>query len=468
MRVSPGDPPRTVLPARPASAGHPRPTRRGVLAVIPVALAACGPTAGPGGDGAGGIAAQPAVQITFFFPNWGQPAIYEAKEQRKIEAFHQQVANVRVLATPVPQDYASKLASLFAAGTPPETFYTDQQDVLPSAKRGFLEDLQPFAQKDRGFRKEDLHPTALDGLTVQNRLWGLTGWAFTNLYYYNAELFKAAGLPLPYDLWRQDRWTWEAFVDGAIKLTKREGGKLVQVGTTLGLARLWLNTAGAQEYDNVKVPTRSLYDSDAAMEGLQLRYDLQYRHQVHDPAFYAESGLTETTAFLNGKSATMSRWTTGLHDFRAISTFTWGMVPYPKKARYASDFTFWAYTLAKGLNDDRLRTAGWEWLKFFTGGEGQKLEAEDMVGIPFTRQAQEVFTRSVRQLPALEHPDAMGEILNRYPNSRLISVGRMELDTILNEELGPFWRGERAVRPAAMAAAQRANEYLRANPQTFG
>jgi multiple sugar transport system substrate-binding protein len=427
------------------------------------ALAACGQRS----EGAPGAPGAPPVRITFFYPNWGQPAIYEAKENRKIQAFQKQSERAQIQAAPVPENYGSQLTSLFAAGTPPETFWADHQVVLSYAKQGFLDDLQPTAQKDRSFRKDDLHPAALDGLTVGSKLWGLTGWAFTNLYYYNADLFRQAGLPAPYDLWKQDRWTWEAYLDAVVKLHKREGGRTTQVGTTLGLARLWMNAAGAQEFDSVKTPTRCLYDGEAAMEALQVRYDLQAKHRVHDPDFYRETGLNETTAFLNGKSATMSRWTTGLHDFKAISAFKWDMVPYPKRKGYASDYTHWAYGRAKGLADERTRTAAWDWLKFFTGNEGQKLEAEDMVGIPFTRAAQEVFTRSVRQLAALEHPDAMGEILNKYPNSRLISVDTPEIGRLISEEMNPFWNGERGARAAATATAQRVNEYLRTNPQSL-
>src|SRR5262249_707531 len=149
--------------------------------------------------------------------------------------------------------------------------------------------------------------------------------------------------------------------DAVVKLHKREGGRTTQVGTTLGLARLWMNAAGAQEFDSVKTPTRCLYDGEAAMEALQFRYDLQARHRVHDPDFYRETGLNETTAFLNGRSATMSRWTTGLHDFKAISAFKWGMVPYPKRKGYASDYTHWAYGRARGLADAHARTAAWDW-----------------------------------------------------------------------------------------------------------
>lgn len=90
-----------------------------------------------------------------------------------------------------------------------------------------------------------------------------------------------------------------------------------------------------------------------------------------------------------------------------------------------------------------------------------------MVGIPFTKAAQDIFANSVKQLPALEHPEAMGEILNKYPNSRLIAVGTPDINRILGEELNPFWNGERGARTAATAAAQRVNEYLRSNPQTI-
>ncbi len=455
----------------PGSLGRPAPpapsSRRALLGAGPaaplalIALGACSREPDPGG----GPGAQPPAEIAFFYPNWGQPAIYEAKEQRKIDAFQQQAPRVRVQSAPVPENYGPQLTALFAGGTPPETFWADHQVVFAYAKQGFLDDLQPTAQQDRGFRKEDLHPAALDGLTVGNRLLGLTGWAFTNLYYYNADLYKQAGLPTPHELWRQDRWTWDAYLDGVLKLHKREGPRTVQVGTTLGLARLWMNAAGAQEFDNPKTPTRCLYDSEPAMEALQFRYDLQARHRVHDPDFYKETGLNETTAFINGKSATMSRWTTGLADFKAITAFPWGMAPYPKRKGYASDYTHWAYGRAKGLADERKRDAAWQWLKFFTGAEGQKLEAQDMVGIPFTRAAQEIFARSVRQLPTLEHPEAMGEILNKYPNSRLIAVDTPEISRILNEELNPYWSGERGARAAGTAAAQRVNEYLRTNPQ---
>jgi multiple sugar transport system substrate-binding protein len=432
----------------------------------PLLLAACGvPAAGTGGDTSSKN--QPAVKLSFFYPNWGAPDIYVPNAQRKIDAFNQASSRYQVEGEPATGDLVAQVTARFAGGTPPETFWSDHQVLLPYAKQGFAEDLQPLAKQEKTFKKEDLHPSALDGLSVGNKLFGLTGWAFTNLYYYNADLFKQAGLTSPYDLWKQDRWTWDAFLTAATKLSKQEGGKTVQIGTTLGQARLWMNTDGAQEYDNVKIPTRCLYDGEGAVEALQFRNDLQFTQRVYDPDYYKDTGSDETKAFINGKSATISRWTTGLAAFKVIADFKWGMVPYPKKKAYASDYTHWAYVVAKGLPEPK-KLAGWEWLRFFSGVEGQKLEAADLIGIPFAKAAQDIFAKTMQQLPSLEHPEAAAEILNKYPNSRLISVGATDIGKLLSEEMGPFYRAERAVRPSTQAAVQRINDWLRANPQGQG
>ncbi len=37
--------------------------------------------------------------------------------------------------------------------------------------------------------------------------------------YYNADLFKAAGLPTPKELAEQGKWNWETLLDSAKKLT---------------------------------------------------------------------------------------------------------------------------------------------------------------------------------------------------------------------------------------------------------
>jgi multiple sugar transport system substrate-binding protein len=413
-------------------------------------------------------AATSSSTIDFFFPNWGEPTIYEAQEQHKISAYEQQYPERKITPVPVASDYDKKLTALFAAGTPPTTFWSDHQTVFSYAKKGMLDDLQPFAGQDKSFDLNALPAVTREGLVMGDKLFALAGWAFTNVYFYNADLYRQAGLTSPYDLWKQDNWTWDAYISAAAKLTKRDGTKTTQQGTDLGLSRLWINSAGGQELDSVKAPTKCLYDTDADMAGLQFSYDMGNKYRVYDPNFYKDSGQKDnTTAFINGKQATMSRWITGIDNFKTIQDFTWGAVPYAKKQTYASDYTHWAYGMAKGLTNANQREAGWQWLAWYTGEGGQEVEAKDLGAVPFTKQAQAVFAQALQQLPKMEHPEAIAEILNAYPNSRLISVDVTDISKLLNDNLAPFLAGKSDVKTATTAATQQIDSYLQSHPQTF-
>jgi len=438
------------------------------VATAPSTASAAAATPVPAAAPTKAAATSSSTTIDFFFPNWGEPTIYEAQEQHKIDAYQQQFPDRKITPVPVPSDYDKKLTALFAAGTPPATFWSDHQVVFSYAKRGMLDDLQPFAGQDKSFDLNALPAVTREGLVMGNRLFALAGWAFTNVYFYNADLYRQAGLASPYELWKQDKWTWDAYIEAATKLTTRDGAKTTQQGTDLGLSRLWINAAGGQEFDSVKAPTKCLYDTDADMAGLQFSYDMGNKYRVYDANFYKDSGQKDsTTAFINGKQATMSRWITGIANFKTIQDFTWGAVPYAKKQAYASDYTHWAYGMAKGLTTAGQRDAGWQWLKWYTGEGGQEVEARDLGAVPFFKQAQAVFAQALQQLPKMEHPEAISEILNAYPNSRLISVDVTDISKLLSQNMAPFWAGKNDVKTATTAATEQVDGYLQAHSQTF-
>jgi multiple sugar transport system substrate-binding protein len=407
----------------------------------------------------------PPAEITFSFPNWNLPAIYESREQRKIEAFQRRFPTYHVTAAPVAANYGDQLLSLLSAGTPPHTFWVDHQNLLPYAKRGLVEELEGFARDDRSFRRNELPPLALKGLTYSKRLVGVAPAAQTNLYFFNADLFREAGLPTPYDLWKRDKWTWEAFLESALKLTRRDAGERSSLGTTLGLPRLWMNAAGGQEFDDEKAPAHCLYHTQQAMDGLQFRNDLLYLHKVFDFEVLKSVGPDETRAFLNGRLGSVARWTTGLDHFQAITTFRWGVAPYPRRRRYAADYTHWAYAMARGLPAEE-QQAAWAWLRFYSGVDGQRIEAEGMTAVPFARQAQDVYVRFLQQVATLEHPEAIREIVERHGFSRVTAPDGPDILRLVNRELNPFMSNERDLRSAALAGAARADEYLRDHPQT--
>ena len=50
--------------------------------------------------------------------------------------------------------------------------------------------------------------------------WGWPWGSEPSAILYNESMFEEAGLGMPYDLWKEDEWTWNAFLDAAKALTK--------------------------------------------------------------------------------------------------------------------------------------------------------------------------------------------------------------------------------------------------------
>jgi multiple sugar transport system substrate-binding protein len=71
-------------------------------------------------------------------------------------------------------------------------------------------DLGPSLEGDRPLEGEDLHPSALEALRWQGRLYGLPAEIDPWVTFYNRELFDAAGVPYP-----SGDWNWDDFLERA-------------------------------------------------------------------------------------------------------------------------------------------------------------------------------------------------------------------------------------------------------------
>jgi ABC-type glycerol-3-phosphate transport system substrate-binding protein len=261
-----------------------------------VALAACGTSTSdtPGGAPAAG----PPVTVTFFWRANTGPYFDQANE--KAQLFNQRFPQYRAEVSYQAGSYTEKLTAMFAAGDPPATFWTDHQDILPNLKQSYLEDLTPLAKSDRSYRAADYHPVSTESLTVNGKLYGLAGGSFTAGWFYNKALFANAGLPTPAELLKQVKWTWDTFVDSARRINSAGGGNVMGHGDGIPGVRLWLNSNGVQEVDDLKFPTRSNYDTAPAVQAVVFWADTLLKHRTRNPEF--SRGVTggETTLFVDG------------------------------------------------------------------------------------------------------------------------------------------------------------------------
>jgi ABC-type glycerol-3-phosphate transport system substrate-binding protein len=435
-------------------------------AAVPLG-AACGAPSGESAGSAPGAAGPPA-KVTFFWRSNTGPYFDQAEEKARL--FNERFPQYQVEVVFQVGAYTEKLTAMFAAGDPPHTFWTDQQDILPNLKAGWLEDLTPFAKGDRGYRPSDYHPASTESLTVQSKLYGLAGGAFTGGWFYNKGLYARAGAPTPAELLKGGKWTWDAFLDGASRITAAGGGQVLGTGSGTPGTRMWLNSNGIQEVDHLQFPTKSFYDTPQAAEAIEFWADTQLKHKVRDPEFGRGVQGGETTLFVDGKLGLMSRWTTGLAEFIKIKDFGWGMVPFPKgpqgKAR-AGDFTFWGFTAARGIRDERARRGAWEWLKLYCGREGQMIEGgKYLLSLPVDKAAADEWRKRLATT-TIEYPELIFEIRDKYPYQRVMAPGRPEINKLHDDALRDVWTGGKSAREAGAEAARQVNEYLRQNPQRF-
>jgi multiple sugar transport system substrate-binding protein len=414
---------------------------------------------------AGSVAGK--TTVTYWF--WGDPT-YLGPEQRVAQAFEQANPSIHIELTLLPYgDLEDKLTATFASGSPPDTHHLDMPLVQSYGKRDVLVDLNPYLGRDpvintAFYQSSAYSKIALDIMSYQGHAIGLPNSAAPNLYYYNGDMFRAGGLQTPYELWKGTGWTWDAFTNAATHIAKKTGATWAPAGASMGLARLWMNSAGGKEFDDIKAPKQCLYGDPASVEGLSELHDLMYKDHVMPVNFSKEVGSDDTTAFAAGKVAMMPRWTSGILTYNKITSFKWGMVPYPKRTVNAHDFATSGDAIAKV---SKVQDAAWAWVKYGVGPEGSAVSAADGTNVYFHPDAQKIAQQALGKIPSLETPNAVVEIMADGPGSfiRLLSVNQDKINGLISPELSKIWNNTVPPADAGKAIDQTVDAFLQANPQ---
>jgi multiple sugar transport system substrate-binding protein len=86
-----------------------------------------------------------------------------------------------------------------------------------------VQPLDQFLATDKSVSANDFYPAATEH--YQGKLYGLAWFTNGKEIWYNADLFKQAGMQTPRQLEQAGTWTWQALLDAAQKLTKTSGGQ---------------------------------------------------------------------------------------------------------------------------------------------------------------------------------------------------------------------------------------------------
>lgn len=136
--------------------------------------------------------AAPAQQVELDLWTIDDPGEYHYVMADEFMAAHPDIKiNVRTVQF---EDMVNDLARGVATGDAPDVTYIDNPEVALFASRGLLLDLTPYIEKSDIVNTADIFPGPLASVTYDGGIYGLPRGANTIALYYNADLYRAAGL----------------------------------------------------------------------------------------------------------------------------------------------------------------------------------------------------------------------------------------------------------------------------------
>lgn len=151
-------------------------------------------------------------------------------------------------------DMVNDLARGIATGNAPDITYIDNPEVALFASRNLLLDLSPYIEKSEVIRTADIFPGPLSSVSYEGGIYGIPRGANTIALYYNADMFKAAGLDPD-----SPPKTWEELYTAAKTLTDPSknvyGLAFSAVGTEEGTFQFlpWVQMTGG-DYNDIDTP----------------------------------------------------------------------------------------------------------------------------------------------------------------------------------------------------------------------
>ncbi len=401
------------------------------------ALAACLAPAGTGAQGASRSAGPATIRVMHRGSSQAQLDELEAAVKLFNEKFAaQQWKAVAEYHNSQSGNYDEKLVSLLVGGQLPDSFYANAENLAILASRGGYYDLSAIAAKDKA--TQDYYPELLELSKYKGKLHGLPKDYSPHVIWVNETAMQQAGVPLP-----KAGWTWEDLLETARRFTQRGGdGKFQRIGL-FNLSGNWFIPVwqnGGELFD--KDISRSLLGEQAAVDALQWVGDLHSKHRVAgvNADLTAMGAQNIAQAFQQGNVAMwwMGRW--NLPDLRKMTGVTYEAYPLPKGKKEANVFLQSGPTVGATTKHPEVV---WEFLKTWTGPEGQTINIESGVSIPTVRDKATVEKYLAKAPPSRQSNqvflDAM-KIGRIQPTTSAIGWG--DWGTVWNAERDKLINGE--------------------------
>lgn len=355
--------------------------------------------------------AESGSSITFAF--WGDPAEASAYED-VIASFESEFSGYQIEGqyTPGKDDYGKRISTSFSGGNAPDVFLINYRDYGQYASSGALEPLGARLEESSSISEGDFYESALDAFRYNGeRLTCIPQNISSLVVYYNVDLFTAAGLPLPSDV-----WTLNDFVKAAKTLTveKNSDGTVDTYGlvveSTLIRYAPFIWGAGGEIVDDVDHPTRLTLDTPEAKAGIQWFMDLGVQGHNVVPSEAEVLAEDDLSRFMNGRAAMLMQSRRAVPTLREIDSFRWDVAPLPRGKEPAGILHSDAFCMSAAAEN---KDAAWKFIEYAVGPNGQ-----------------EILSKTGRTVPSMKSVAESAAFLGSHDQAMLPPSSRVFIDTI--------------------------------------
>jgi multiple sugar transport system substrate-binding protein len=298
--------------------------------------------------------------------------VFEKQVVPLYKKLHPEIS-IKIINIPENIQYHRKIQAMITGGTPPDVMLIDDEPFPGFAEKGIFLELGPFIKRDK-YDMESFFPITRELFIFKGKIYGLPSGGGCYVIVYNKDLFDKAGMKYP-----QNNWTWDDFLRIAQKLTldTNKDGRVDQWGYNLDFNyHPWIWESGGDVL--TKKMDKCIIDSPQAIKGLQFFSDLLYKYKV-SPLPYQKADLD---LFLTGRIA-MSPTAPFFFSYLKTLKFRWGLVMNPVGPTgnkfHRSRYTGNGFAI---LSKTRYVKESWEFLKFLSSVEVQKIIAKVGAGVP--------------------------------------------------------------------------------------
>ena len=403
------------------------------------ASGAVGALIGCGQAGSGAPASSGAASGTV---SWMYSANPQTSGFDKIEeAFKLKYPNVKLEVLYTSSGYDDKLLASYSAGTQPDVLRLNDDFVLGYKVKNLIAPLDKYV-KASGLKKEDYFGAVYDFPVYDGKHYSWFLGANPRLIFYNVDLFKKEGVPLPPTKWEKSGWTWDDFVDTARKLSKVDP----RTGQGVYGASVYDDTGNEQTFSINNGSPTGIFSKDGrkftladppGYEAMQWIADLTHKQRVQPTRQVANELKGADDMFVNGQLGMWWNNTGTILRLRRDAQFTFDVTPVPMKAKRLTESSVQTYALAVGAkNPDN----GWRLLNFFTEAEVSRIFIDNGYVIP----AKKTFSKDYIAANKGKHPANMELIVDSFnyqtqPNQTLDTQGARNI--YRGKNLEEIWDG---------------------------